>query len=66
MELEGDGSLLFLDTNLTRKEDGTLDITGYRKPTHTNRYLHFQSHHPMHVKRGLARYLYNRARGMSQ
>ena len=57
MEVEEGGSLPFLDTKLTRKEDGKLDITVYRKQTHTDRYLHFRSHHPTHVKRGTVRCL---------
>lgn len=62
MEVERDGSLPFLDTLLWRKVDGSLDVTVYRKPTHTDRYLDFQSHHPPHVKRGLARYLHDKAK----
>ena len=62
LELEKDGSLPFLDTHLRRKVDGTLDVTVYRKPTHTDRYLNFRSHHPIHVRRGLVRCLYDRAR----
>ena len=46
MELEREGSLPFLDTKVTRLADGKLDITVYRKKTHTDRYLHFDSHHP--------------------
>ena len=46
MEVEEGGSLPLLDTKITRKEDGKLDITVYRKQTHTDRYLHFRSHHP--------------------
>ena len=61
MELEEDGSIPFLDTRVTRKVEGKLDITVYRKPTHTDRYLHFSSH-PTHVKKGLVRCLYDRAR----
>ncbi len=34
----------------------------YRKPTHRDRYLHFKSHHPNHVKRGIVRCLYQRVR----
>ena len=43
----------------------SLDVTVYRKPTHTDRYLDFQSHHPSHVKRGLLRCLYDRARSIT-
>ena len=64
MELEEDGSIPFLDTRVTRKVEGKLDITVYRKPTHTDRYLHFSSHHPTHVKKGLVRCLYDRARSI--
>ena len=39
------GQLAFLDTKITRKEGGSLDVTIYRKPTHTDQYLHFDSHH---------------------
>ena len=65
LELEREGSLPFLDTLLRRREDGTLDISVYRKPTHTDRYLHFRSHHPTHVRRGLVRCLFNRARSIT-
>ena len=33
MELEKDGSIPFLDTSLTRREDGTLNVTVFRKQT---------------------------------
>ena len=35
-----------------------------QNPTHTDRYLHFQSHHPAHVKRGLVKCLHDRAKGI--
>ena len=65
VEQEEDGTLLFLDMLLGRKEDGSLDVSVYRKPTYTNRHLHFESHHPTHVKRGVVRCLHDRARGIS-
>ena len=60
MEEEKDNSLPFLDTRLMKRDDGTIDITVYREPTHTDRYLDFRSHHPSHVKRGLVRCLQHR------
>ena len=60
MEEEKDNSLPFLDTLLMRRDDGTIDITVYRKPTHTDTYLDFWSHHPFHIKRGLITCLQHR------
>ena len=57
-----DGTLLFLDMLLRRREDGSLDVSIYSKPMHTDRYLHFESHDPTHMKRGVVRYLQDRAR----
>ena len=65
VEVEKDGILPFLDTLLRRKRDGTLDVAVYQKPTRTVRYLHFRSHHPPHVKRGLVRCLFDRARSVT-
>ena len=47
---------------LRSREDSSLDVSIYRKPTHTDQYLHFESHHPTHVKRGVVRCLHHRAR----
>ena len=58
VEVEKDGRLPFLDTLLQSREDGSLDITIYRKPTHTDRYLDFHSHHPPQDKRGLFKCLF--------
>ena len=49
-EQEVDGKLLYLDTLLHRKIEGSLDISIYRKPTHTDRYLNISSRMP--CKRG--------------
>ncbi len=62
LESEHDSKLPFLDCLLKRESDGMLTSTVYRKPTHTDRYLHFKSHHPNHVKKGVVRCLYQRAR----
>ena len=53
-----------MDTKLTRLSDGKLDITVYRKKTHTDMYLYFESHHPTHVKKGTVRCLYYRPRNI--
>ena len=54
-----------LPEHLAMKDDGSLDVTVYRKPKHTNQYLNFHSYHPMHVKRGLVRYPFDRANVLS-
>jgi len=45
MEKEEEGHLPFLDMDIYRKTDGSLGHKIYRKPTHTNFYLHQNSHH---------------------
>ena len=40
------GSIPFLDTIVKPEVDGTLSITVYRKPTYTDQYLQWDSHHP--------------------
>jgi hypothetical protein len=47
MEIEQDRTLPFLDVLVSRRVDGTLGHTVYRKSTHTDLYLHAKSeHHP--------------------
>ena len=45
MEPTQQGSLPFLDTLVTIQPDNTLSTTVYRKPTHTDQYLHWDSNH---------------------
>ena len=59
--LEADGKLPMLDTLTTRMTDGSLKFSVYRKPTHTDQYLQFQSHQPMEHKMGVIRTLTHRA-----
>ena len=44
IELENNGQIAFLDTLVSRR-NGVVVIDVYRKPTHTDRYLDFSSHH---------------------
>ncbi|XP_072048573.1 uncharacterized protein [Amphiura filiformis] len=60
-EGEEDGALAFLDTHTVIKEDRSLKIKIYRKPTHTDKYLNFQSNHPVQHKLGVIQTLYHRA-----
>ena len=62
---EQEGVLPFLDTQLHRGREGTLDVTVFRKKTHMDRYLQFDSHHLMHVKRGVVKSLFDRAQAIT-
>ena len=59
-EVENNNCLAFLDSLVTRNLEGSLDLSVYRKPTHTDQYLHFTSHHPLHQKLGVVRTLQHR------
>ena len=45
-----DGSIPFLDTIVKPEVDSSLSITVYRKPTHTDQYLQWDSHHHLSAK----------------
>ena len=59
-EKETSGTIPFLDTLIVRKPDGTVKLLVYRKATHTDQYLNFTSHHPLHHKLGVIRTLLDR------
>jgi len=49
----------FLDVLVSRTDEGNLSTSIYRKPTHTNQLLDFNSHHPVSVKRSVVSTLTN-------
>ena len=61
IKMENSGSLTFMDIRITRQPQGELTEEVYQKPTHTNRYVPFSSHHPISVKSGVVACLANRA-----
>ena len=60
-EVEADGKLPMLDAMVTRQSCGKLRLSIYRKKTHTDQYLSFKSHHPLHHKLGVVRTLLDRS-----
>ena len=60
LEKESEGRIAFLDAQLERRGAGVLTSV-FRKKTHTDRYLNFNSNHPTKVKRGIIQCLRHRA-----
>ena len=60
MEEESNGELAFLDT-LLKRNNGEISVLVYRKPTHTDQYLHYSSHHQTSCKKSIVSSLFNRA-----
>ena len=56
-----DGSIPFLDTIVKPEADGSLSITVYRKPTHTDQYLQWDSHHHLSAMFSVIQTLFHRA-----
>ena len=55
-----DGSMPFLDILITPREDGSLSTTVYRKPTHTDLYLQWDSNHTITSKYSVVGTLHHR------
>ena len=60
IEKEEEGRLAFLDVLVTRSED-QLSIAVYRKPTHTDWYILYHSHHHLRMLIGVMRGMRDRA-----
>ncbi|XP_067661013.1 uncharacterized protein [Haliotis asinina] len=50
MEAETNDQIPFLDILVSRTHSNQLQTTVYRKPTHSNQYVHYQYNHPPRVK----------------
>ena len=61
MEKEIEGQLPFLDVMVVHKTDLLLGHKVYRKPTHTEQYLHQNSNHQPQQKRAIIKTLVDRA-----
>ena len=61
-EVRDDGSMPFLDILITPKEDGSLSTSVFKKPTHSDLYLQWDSHHTISSKYSVAGTLYHRAK----
>ena len=60
MEKETNNQQAMLDVLVKRNQNGTVTTTIFRKATHTDQYLNFTSHHPLHQKLGVVRSLIDR------
>ena len=62
-EVEENHCISFLDTVTTRVHD-RIQVSVYRKTTHTDKYLDFNSHHPAQHKRSVVNTLLDRAKNI--
>ncbi len=56
-----DGSVPFLDTKCIPQPDGSIRTVVYRKPTHTDLYVQWDSAHPLSAKLSVVSSLFHRA-----
>ena len=61
-EQREDGSIPILDVLVIPNEDGSLNSTVFRKPTHTDMYLQWDSHHTLPSKYSVVGTLLHRAK----
>ena len=60
MEEESNGKLVLFDTLLKLKK-GKISVLVYKKPTHADQYLRYNSHHQKFCKENVVSSLFNRA-----
>ncbi|CDW59370.1 hypothetical protein TTRE_0000770301 [Trichuris trichiura] len=60
IEKEVEEKVLFLDILIIRSQEG-IKTTVYRKPTHSDKYVEYTSHHPRHIMTGILRGVVDRA-----
>ena len=60
VEWENNSTMPFLDVNVHRTSYG-FSFSVYRKPTHTDTYIHFYSHHSQQIKQSVVYNLFLRA-----
>ena len=60
MEEESNGELAFLCT-LLKWNNGDISVLVYRKPTHTDQYVHYSFHHQTSCKKSVVSSLFKRA-----
>ena len=65
-DAKADGSIPFLDTIVMTHPDNFLLTTVYRRPTHTDLYLHLNSHHHLSAKFSVINTLKHRAKTVCQ
>ena len=53
--------IIYLDLKLSRNNDGTLNFSIFCKPTRTEKYLDFNSNHPLEHKNSVVQSLMHRA-----
>ena len=59
-EEENDMTIAMLDAKITRTPTGQMSFSVFRKPTHTDQYLQFDSNQPLQHKLGVIKTLYHR------
>ena len=60
LEEESNGELVFLEI-LLKRNNGEISVLVYRKPIHTDQYLHYSSHHQTNCKESVVSSLFDRA-----